>query len=134
FDSVGALVTSGDRSRNGHFMAVEYNGDIYVTDLVKGTTRRLTRTIAREHDPVFASDANRVFFIRDDNVYSLDLNDGWVEQLIDLRQVPERQEPQKATGQRRRREQQKSELVAAMRGEALVESVSEAAHLAGASL
>jgi Tol biopolymer transport system component len=63
FDSVGALVTSGDRSKNGRFSVVEFGGDIYVTDLMKGTSRRLTRTNAREHDPVFATDANRVFFL-----------------------------------------------------------------------
>src|SRR6266542_4031931 len=74
FDSVGALVTSGERSRNGRYMAVEYNGDIFVTDLQQGTTRRLTGTIARERDPAFATDTRRVFFVRDNNVYSVDLN------------------------------------------------------------
>src|SRR5687767_770561 len=33
FDSVGALVTAGDRDSNGRHQAVEYNGDIYVTDM-----------------------------------------------------------------------------------------------------
>src|ERR1019366_4734061 len=51
FDSAGPLVTSGDRSSNGRYEAVEYNGDIYVTDLQTATTRRLTQTIARETQP-----------------------------------------------------------------------------------
>ncbi|MEO7367599.1 MAG: hypothetical protein ABIZ36_06565, partial [Gemmatimonadaceae bacterium] len=39
FDSVGALVTAGDLSANGRSQAVEYGGDIYVTDMQDGTTR-----------------------------------------------------------------------------------------------
>ena len=54
FDSVGALVTVGETSANGRFQAVEYGGDIYVTDMQTGTTRRLTQTLAREHDPEFS--------------------------------------------------------------------------------
>src|SRR6266550_4619239 len=133
FDSIGALVTSGDRSRNGRYMAVEFGGDIYVTDLVKGTTRRLTRTIAREHDPVFASDANRVFFIRDDNVYSIDLNDGLVEQLTDLRQGPEPQDSAKATGQRGRLEQQQRDLFEVIRDRVRADSLRKAAQRDSAS-
>ena len=39
FDSVGAYVTAGERSSNGRYIAVEYDGDIYVTDTKTGTTR-----------------------------------------------------------------------------------------------
>ena len=133
FDSVGALVTSGDRSSNGRYMAVEFGGDIYVTDLVKGTTRRLTRTIAREHDPVFAPDANRVFFIRDDNVYSIDLNDGLVEQRTDLRQGPEPQDSAKAAGQRGRLEQQQRDLFEVIRDRVRADSLRKAAQRDSAS-
>jgi Tol biopolymer transport system component len=73
FDSAGALVTTGERSGNGRYMAVEYGGDIYVTDMQRGTTRRLTQTNARERQPQFSQDASRVYFIRDNNVYSIDL-------------------------------------------------------------
>src|SRR5689334_2008362 len=51
FDSAGATATRGDRTGNGRYMAVEYGGDIYVTDMLRGTTRRLTQTNARESDP-----------------------------------------------------------------------------------
>jgi len=126
FDSVGALVTSGDRSKNGRFSAVEFGGDIYVTDLTKGTTRRLTRTNAREHDPVFATDANRVFFIRDDNVYSIDLNGGLIEQLTDIRQGPEPTDSAKATGQRGRIEQQQRDLFEVIRDRVRADSIRKA--------
>ena len=38
FDSARAFVTTGERSGNGQYMAVEYDGDIYVTDTKTGTT------------------------------------------------------------------------------------------------
>ena len=111
FDSVGALVTAGERSSNGRYIAVEYDGDIYVTDTKTGTTRRLTQTLAREHDPSFAVDASRVFFVRDNNVFSVDLNGGLVRQLTDLRSGPEPVDSAKATGQRGRLEQQQRDSV-----------------------
>ena len=126
FDSVGALVTSGDRSKNGRFSVVEFGGDIYVTDLMKGTSRRLTRTNAREHDPVFATDANRVFFLRDDNVYSIELDGGLIEQLTDIRPGPEPSDSAKATGQRGRLEQQQRDLFEVIRDRVRADSIRKA--------
>jgi dipeptidyl aminopeptidase/acylaminoacyl peptidase len=126
FDSVGALVTSGDRSRNGRYMAVEYSGDIFVTDLQQGTTRRLTQTNAREHDPAFATDASRVFFVRDNNVYSVDLNGGLVRQLTDIRAGPEPVDSARATGQRGRLEQQQRDLFDAIRDRVRADSIRKA--------
>jgi Tol biopolymer transport system component len=85
FDSAGALVSTGDRSGNGRYMAVEYGGDIYVTDMQRGTTRRLTQTNVRERQPQFSTDASRVYFIRENNVFSIDLNTGLLRQHTDLR-------------------------------------------------
>ncbi len=126
FDSAGAMVTRGDRSRNGRYMAVEYNGDLYLTDLRTGTTRRLTQTIAREHDPAFSVDASRLFFIRDDNVHSIDLNGGLIRQLTDIRQGPEPTDSAKATGQRARLEQQQRDLFQAVRDTIRADSIRKA--------
>jgi len=126
FDSVGASVTSGERSNNGRYIAIEYDGDIYVTDTKTGTTRRLTQTLAREHDPSFAVDASRVFFVRDNNVYSVDLNGGLIRQLTDLRQGPEPVDSAKATGQRGRLEQQQRDLFEAIRDRVRADSIQKA--------
>ncbi len=126
FDSVGAMVTSGERSRNGRYMAIEYNGDLYLTDLQTGATRRLTRTVAREHDPQFAVDASRLFFIRDDNVYFIDLSGGLVQQLTDIRQGPEPTDSAKATGQRARLEQQQRDLFEVIRDRVRADSIRKA--------
>jgi dipeptidyl aminopeptidase/acylaminoacyl peptidase len=126
FDSVGASVTSGERSNNGRYIAIEYDGDIYVTDTKTGTTRRLTQTLAREHDPSFAVDASRVFFVRDNNVYSVDLNGGLIRQRTDLRQGPEPVDSAKAAGQRGRLEQQQKDLFEAIRDRARADSIQKA--------
>jgi dipeptidyl aminopeptidase/acylaminoacyl peptidase len=127
FDSAGAFVTTGERSRNGRYMAVEYDGDIYVTDTQTGNTRRITQTVAREHDPSFAVDASRLFFVRDNNVYSSDLNGGLIRQLTDFRQGPEPVDSAKPTGQRGRLEQQQRDLFEAIRDRVRADSIRKAA-------
>lgn len=126
FDSVGALVTRGDRSRNGRYIAVEYNGDIYITDMQQGTTRRLTQTVARERDPEFSVDASKVYFIRDNNAYSIDVTTGFVRQLTDLRAGPEPVDSARATGQRGRLEQQQRDLFEAIRDRVRADSIAKA--------
>jgi dipeptidyl aminopeptidase/acylaminoacyl peptidase len=126
FDSVGALVTVGQRPTNGRYMAVEYNGDIYVTDMNRGTTRRLTQTNARESQPQFSQDGSKVFFIRDNNVFSIDLNNGFLRQLTDLRQGPEPTDSAKATGQRGRIEQQQADLFEVIRDQIRADSIAKA--------
>jgi hypothetical protein len=126
FESVGALVTRGDRSRNGRYIAVEYNGDIYITDMQQGTTRRLTQTIARERDPEFSVDASKVYFIRDNNAYSIDVTTGFVRQLTDLRAGPEPVDSARATGQRGRLEQQQRDMFEAIRDRVRADSIAKA--------
>ena len=126
FDSAGALVTTGDRSGNGRYMAVEYGGDIYVTDMQRGTTRRLTQTLVRERQPQFSTDASRVYFIRENNVYSIDLASGLLRQHTDLRQGPAPEDSAKATGQRGRLEQQQRDLFEVVRDQLRADSIARA--------
>jgi dipeptidyl aminopeptidase/acylaminoacyl peptidase len=127
FDSAGAFVTTGQRSKNGRYIAVEFDGDIYLTDTKTGMTRRVTQTLAREHDPSFAVDASRIFYVRDNNVYSVDLNGGLVRQLTDFRQGPEPADSAKPTGQRARLEQQQRNLFEAIRDRVRADSIQKAA-------
>ena len=126
FDSAGAIVTTGDRSSNGRFQAVEYLGDIYVTDMQRGTTRRLTQTLARERQPQFSADGSKVYFIRDNNVYSIDLTGGLLSQLTDLRAGPEPVDSTRAVGQRGRIEQQQRDLFEAIRDRVRADSIAKA--------
>ncbi|HZJ00705.1 MAG TPA: prolyl oligopeptidase family serine peptidase [Gemmatimonadaceae bacterium] len=127
FDSAGATATRGDRSGNGRYLAVEYGGDIYVTDMVRGTTRRLTQTNARESEPVFSTDASKVFFIRENNVYSINLNDGLLQQLTDLRAGPAPKDSSPPTGQAGRIAQQQRDLFEVIRDKIRADSIAKAA-------
>ncbi len=126
FDSVGALVTVGELSSNGRYQAVEYGGDIYVTDMQRGSTRRLTQTVVREHDPEFSRDASKVYYISSNNVYSIDLNGGLIRQLTDLRAGPQPPDSAKPLGQRGRIEQQQRDLFEAIRDRVRADSIARA--------
>src|SRR5688500_18292981 len=129
FDSAGAIVATGDRSGNGRYMAVEHGGDIYVTDLQRGTSRRLTRTTARESSPQFSIDDSRVYFIRDNNAYSIDLESGLLQQLTDLRAGPAPVDSAQPVGQRGRLQQQQRELFEAIRDRVRADSIQKAERL-----
>lgn len=127
FDSAGALATKGKRSSNGRFMSVEFNGDIFVTDMQNGTTRRLTQTIARERQPQFSRDASKVYFIRDNNVFSIDLNGGLVKQITDLRQGPEPTDSTRdSTSQRGRMAKQQRDHFQVIRDQIRADSIAKA--------
>src|ERR1700761_3189428 len=46
----------------------EKNGDIFLSDIVKGKIIQLTNTVDRESNPAFSSDESKVLFIRNDNL------------------------------------------------------------------
>jgi dipeptidyl aminopeptidase/acylaminoacyl peptidase len=62
----------------------EKNGDIFLSDIIKGKIIQLTSTTDRESNPVFNSDESRVLFIRNDNLYALKLNSGELIQLTNF--------------------------------------------------
>ena len=84
-DTLAPLVANGDLSRNGLLRAVEWDGDLYVIDMRRSAVRRLTDTRDRESSPRFDASSQRVFFLRNDNAFSIDLTDGIVRQLTDIR-------------------------------------------------
>ena len=72
-DSLAPLVADGDLSRNGLLRAVEHDGDLYVIDMRRSTVRRLTDTRDRESSPKFDASGQRVFFLRGDNAFAIEL-------------------------------------------------------------
>ena len=62
----------------------EKNGDIFLSDIVKGKIIQLTNTVERESNPIFNSDESRVIFTRNDNLYSLKLDGGQLIQLTNF--------------------------------------------------
>ena len=127
FDSVGALVTTGDLSANARYQAVEYGGDIYLTDMQTGTSRQLTKTNARETQPQFSKDGSKVFYISNNNVFSIDLNGGMIQQLTDLHAGPAPVDSVPPTGQRGRIEQQQRDLFDVIKDQVRADSIAKAA-------
>jgi dipeptidyl peptidase IV (DPP IV)-like protein/WD40 repeat protein len=106
-DSTGPRFARGERSHDGRYIAVEFNGDIYINDLTSATTRRVTQTVESERNPQFSADDRTLYFVRNNNVYSLDLSNGFLRQLTDIRTGPAPvTDSAKAQGQRGRLEQQ----------------------------
>ncbi len=133
-DSTGSRFAASQRSHNGRYSVIEFNGDLFVNDLTAGTTRRLTQTVDAERNPQFSADDRQVFFVRNGNVYSIDLANGFLRQVTDIRQGPAPSDSAKAEGQRGRLEQQQRELFQAVRDRIRADSIARAERLQRDSL
>ncbi|MGH7718129.1 MAG: prolyl oligopeptidase family serine peptidase, partial [Gemmatimonadaceae bacterium] len=99
---------------------------LYLVNVRAGTARRLTETLAAESSPQFAADGGCVFFVRDNNVFSLETESGFVRQLTDVRAGPAPKDSAAAEGQRRFLESQQRELFEAVRDRARRDSIEKA--------
>ena len=133
-DSTGSRFASSQRSHNGRYTAVEFNGDLYINDLTTGTTRRLTQTVEAERNPQFSANDREIYFVRNGNVYSIDLSTGFLRQITDIRQGPAPSDSAKAEGQRGRLEQQQRDLFEAVRDRIRADSIARAERLQRDSL
>ncbi|MEA2765632.1 MAG: hypothetical protein QOK07_2036, partial [Gemmatimonadaceae bacterium] len=134
-DSTGFRFTESERSHNARYSVVEFNGDLYINDLTSGTTRRLTQTVETETNPHFAANDREIYFVRSNNVYSLDLTSGFLRQLTDIRQGPQPvTDSAKAVGQRGRLEQQQRDLFESVRDRIHADSIARAERLQRDSL
>jgi dipeptidyl aminopeptidase/acylaminoacyl peptidase len=125
-DSVGPLIQPGRLSPDKRLRVVSFQGDVYVVDLTRGTTRRLTDTPAAETDPSFSADGTAVFFVRDNNVFSVDLAGGLTRQLTDVRAGPAPRDSAKTQGQRATLEIQQRDLFDAVRDRVRADSIAAA--------
>jgi dipeptidyl aminopeptidase/acylaminoacyl peptidase len=133
-DSTGSRFARGERSHTGRYSAVEFNGDLYLNDLTAGTARRLTQTVEAERNPQFSSDDRRIFFVRNNNIYSMDLGGGLLRQLTDIRQGPAPTDSARAQGQRARLEEQQRDLFESVRDRIRADSIARAERLLRDSL
>jgi dipeptidyl aminopeptidase/acylaminoacyl peptidase len=125
-DSVAPLLAGGRRSPDLARRVVSTGGDLWVVDEARGTARRLTQTTAVESDPSFDATGRRVFFIRENDVYSIDLDGGLVRQLTDVRAGPAPRDEARAEGQRAALERQQRELFESVRDRLRADSVGRA--------
>ena len=101
-DSVAPALESGRLSADRRLRVASAQGDLYVVDLARGTTRRLTETLAEETSPTFSADGREVFFIRENNVYAVGLDGGLVRQITEPVPLPRTAPRPKASGRRSR--------------------------------
>ncbi|MEZ4828326.1 MAG: prolyl oligopeptidase family serine peptidase [Bacteroidia bacterium] len=75
----------GDMNTAKTQMVYEKNGDIFILSLTDGTLRQITHTVDRESRPVFDLTGKMIFYQKDNNVYSHDIQTGATSQLTDFR-------------------------------------------------
>lgn len=59
-------------------------GDLYLQNLADGQTRRLCQTIEAEEEPIFSADGQKIIYRRGDNLFTLDLGNGFTEQMTNI--------------------------------------------------
>lgn len=137
-DTVGPLLATGNFNRDRSSKVVEYNGDIYIVDVRRGGVRRVTNTLVRESSPVFSANGQRVFFVRENNVYSVDLTGASLTQHTDLRTAASpadsarRADSLARVGQRGFLTEQQRQLFEYIRDRERADSIRRADSLAGA--
>ncbi|HEY0929395.1 MAG TPA: prolyl oligopeptidase family serine peptidase [Gemmatimonas sp.] len=129
-DSVSAVLADGVLSRDRTRRATAVRGDLYLITVRTGAVRRLTQTAAAEADPRFTADDRSLLFQRDGNAYVLDLTNGDLRQLTDVRNGPAPRDPERATGMRGELERQQLELFDVIRDRQRADSLQRAQRLA----
>ena len=129
-DSVAPLLADGTDSPDRRLRVVIVNGDLHLVDLRRGTARLLSQTVAAASNPQFSADGRRVYFIRENNLFSIDLDGGALRQHTDIRSGPAPREPEAARGQRAVLEAQQRELFGVIRDAARRDSIQRAERLA----
>ena len=127
-DSVAVSIADGgvlDKRRARRALAVR--GDLYLVTVKTGAVRRLTQTNAFESDPRFTADDRGLVFVRDGNAFVLDLTNGDLRQLTDVRDGPApRDDVARAAGMRGALERQQRELFDVIRDRVAADSVQRA--------
>jgi len=78
------------RNRHGEIR----DGDVYLVDLTAGRTRRVTATLGREHSIQISRSGDVVYFVRNDNLFSMQWSEGPIRQLTNLKLDDEPVDPQ----------------------------------------
>ena len=124
-DTAGPLVQRGVLAPDQRRRAVAYEGDLYLVDQRTGAVRRLTETVAAEGSPQFGADGQRLYFVRENNVFALELEGGLVRQLTDIRSGPQ-PDSARAQGQRGALATDQRVLLEVIRDRLRADSIAEA--------
>jgi dipeptidyl aminopeptidase/acylaminoacyl peptidase len=124
-DSAGPLFADGSFTRDRRQKLAAFEGDLYLVDMRTGGVRRLTETVETESSPTITADGTGAYFVRDNNVFFLDLTRHSVRQVTDVRTG---QPPRDSTftGQRGALRAQQRELFDAVRERERLDSLARA--------
>ncbi len=109
-DSLAPLLSGGDLSDDRRWRVTSSGGDLYLIDRRSLEVSQLTETSAYEGAPMFSADESRVYYSQDQNVFALDIDDGGIRQLTDIREGPEPREEGEAEGREAFLEAQQEKL------------------------
>ncbi len=92
-----------------------HRGDVYLWDAGRGARRKLVESPGFESRVQLSGDARTVYFVRDDNVFSLSLDGGALRQLTDVRRGQPPRTSEDTSAQRRYLRDQERALFDAVR-------------------
>src|SRR5690606_17307332 len=122
-DSIGPLLSNGEPSPDRRRKVSAYEGDLWLIEGMRA--RRLTQTMEAERSPSWDARGERVFFLRGDNAFALDVATGFVQQLTNVRSGPEPRTPQADVHDKALQRQQR-ELFQSVRDDIRRDSIMEA--------
>ena len=124
-DSAGPLFSEGSYSKDRRLKVAAYEGDLYAVDMRTSAVKRLTQTVGNESNPTVTGDGSGAYFVRDNNVYFVDLARSFVRQITDVRQGPAPRDSIFA-GQRGALRSEQQELFDVIRERARLDSIAKA--------
>lgn len=75
----------GELSKDKTMTLFTEEGDIFIYDHTKATTRQITRTTDGESNARFTADQKQIYFTRQNNLYVMSLDGGSLMQMTDIR-------------------------------------------------
>ncbi|HEX9886699.1 MAG TPA: DPP IV N-terminal domain-containing protein, partial [Longimicrobiales bacterium] len=109
-EEMAVMLAGGDVTADGRWRVSSVDGDLYVVDRQSWNVRRLTETRDPETGPRFSADGSRIFYRSGSNLFAMNVADGMVRQLTDVRSgSPDPDEPE-AEGHHAFLEAQQAEL------------------------
>ncbi len=76
---------NGDTSKDRRWTVYSQAGDVFLFDNSSGAIRQVTKTADAELNPRFLPDGKRISFTRGGNLFVMSLDNGYLEQVTDIR-------------------------------------------------
>jgi dipeptidyl aminopeptidase/acylaminoacyl peptidase len=109
----------GELSKDKRFTLFTTDGDIFLYDHAQQRRRAVTRTADIETNARFTRDQRRISFVRSNNLFTLSLDTGLLEQITDIRSgiapAPAARGPQRGTESQEYLKKEERELIDAVK-------------------